>query len=337
MKKNIAILAGGNSSEYFISLQSAETVAKGLSAQKYNVYTVLIKNKEWTLQNQLNCSIVINKNDFSFNDNGQKTTFDCVVSEIHGRPGEDGRLQGYFDMLNVPYIGCSAITSALTFNKFHCNIFLKNFGINIAKAELIKAGIKYNKAAIINTVGLPCFVKPNAGGSSFGISKVKNIEDFDKAALSALEESEEAIIEEFIPGREITCCVYKLKGKLISLPLAEIISKNEFFDYQAKYNADLNEEIVPAPISAELTATCKKLSEKVYNLLSCSGIVRVDFILSGNTFFLLEINTIPGVTAESIVPKMIATSGTTIGKVMGELIEDRLAKNEALTYDVKIS
>jgi len=320
MKKNIAVLAGGNSSEHFISLQSAETISKSINREKYNVYTVLIINQEWTIQNKSLQGVSINKDNFTFTSEGEVVNFDCVFSAIHGAPGENGQLQSYFEMLEIPFTGCNSFVSALTFNKYQCNIFLKEFGINVAKASLIGKNSPFNSAKIIEKIGLPCFVKPNAGGSSFGISKVKVSSDFENAAQEAFKESNEVIAEEFIEGREITCGVYKVNGEFNILPLAEIISKNEFFDYEAKYNSELNQELVPAPLSKELTLECQELTKKIYSTLNCNGIVRVDYILSNEKFYLLEINTIPGMTAESLVPKMINESGRTLTKVTDEII-----------------
>lgn len=324
-KKNIAVLAGGNSSEFFISLKSAETIANELDKERYNVYTVQIKGNEWTLINNLNCGLIIHKNDFSFTDRGQKEKFDIVVSAIHGTPGEDGLLQGYFDMLKIPYVGSGVLASSLTFSKFYCNTFLNNFDIvNIAKSILIRMGTDYDANEIIAELNLPFFVKPNAGGSSFGISKVKKKEDLDKAIEEAFKEGDEIIIEEFIDGKEISCGIFKTKESEYNLPLGEIISKNEFFDYQAKYDSNFSEEIIPAKISEELTEECQNITSELYDALNCKGITRMDFILKENKFWFLEANTIPGMTKESIVPQMIRASGLTIKEVMNLLIDDVL-------------
>jgi len=322
-KKNIAVLAGGNSSEYFISLKSAETIANEIDKEKYNVYTVQIKGSEWTLINNLNCGLIIHKNDFSFTDRGQKEKFDLVVSAIHGTPGEDGLLQAYFDMIGMPYVGSGVLASSLTFSKFYCNTFLNNFDIlNIAKSLLIRKGTEYNTDEIIDELALPCFVKPNAGGSSFGISKVKKKEDLDAAIDSAFKESDEVIIEEYIAGDEIQCGIFKTKESEYKLPLVEIISKTEFFDYKAKYDPNFSEEIIPARISNELTEECQNITSELYDALNCKGIVRMDFILKDGEYWFLEANTIPGMTNESLVPQMIKKAGMTIKEVMSLLIED---------------
>ncbi len=322
---NIAILAGGNSSEFFISLKSAENIAKEIDKSKYTVFRVQIKQNEWTLLDDLSCGIPIDKNDFSFSYKGQKETFDLVISAIHGTPGEDGLLQAYFDMLSIPYVGSGVLASSLTFNKYYCNKYLKQTGaVNIAESVLIRKDKAYCLDEIIEKTALPCFVKPAAGGSSFGVSKVKKKEDFEKAVNEALKESNEVIVEQFIEGKEIQCGLFKTKGRCVVLPLVEIVSKNEFFDYQAKYDPDFADEIIPARISGELTAKCQNISSKLYDLLNCKGIVRIDFILQGDAFWFLEVNTVPGMTNESLVPQMIKKTDMTVKEIMSVLIEDTL-------------
>ncbi len=326
-KLNIAVLAGGNSSEFFISLKSSETIANSIDKDKYNVYVVQIKGNEWTLINDLNCGLMIHKNDFSFSDRGQKEKFDIVVSAIHGTPGEDGLIQAYFDMLSIPYVGSGVLTSSLTFNKYYCNTYLRNSSIvNIAKSLIVRKGNNYNTDEIVNQLGLPCFVKPNAGGSSFGISKVKKTEDIEKAIDEAFKESGEVIIEEFIKGDEIQCGIFKTKEKEYALPLVEIVSKNEFFDYQAKYDPNFSEEIIPARISDDLTIKCQQISSELYDELNCKGIVRMDFILKEGNYWFLEANTVPGMTSESLVPQMIEKANMTIKEVMSLLIDDAMNK-----------
>lgn len=324
-KINIAVLAGGDSSEFHISLQSADAIAENLDKNKYNVYVVQMKGNEWTLMNDLNCGIIINKNDFSFAVKGQKEKFDIVFPAIHGTPGENGLVQGYFEMLGIPLIGSGVLSSSLTFNKYYCNNFLRPFEIvNIAKSVLVKKDELFIVEDILQYVGLPCFVKPDAGGSSFGITKVKKAEDITFAIDEAFKESGSVIIEEFIEGIELSCGIFKAKGKLYPLPPAEIVSKNEFFDYQAKYDSNYNEEIIPARISEELRERCKQITSEVYELLNSSGIARMDFILKDNEFWFLEANTIPGMTHESIIPKMIRSSGMTFSEVADLLISDHL-------------
>jgi D-alanine-D-alanine ligase len=313
-----AVLYGGNSSEFNISVQSAEHIAQSLIDEGYTVYKVLIKADCWTAYDEQGNEFPVDKNDFSINGK----PFDLAFPAIHGTPGEDGLLQGYFQALNIPFTGSSLLTSALTFNKFFCNQYLRNYDINMARSVLIRKGQNYSADAIIEKLGLPCFVKPNQGGSSFGITKVKEKSDFDAAVNHAFTESDEVLVEEFIEGTEITCGLFKTSDKDYVFAPAEIVSKNEFFDYQAKYDSNYNEEIVPARISETLTQEVQKLSSDIYNWLNCSGIVRIDYILKGNRFYFLEVNTIPGMTAESIVPKMMKHAGMTYGQAADLIIRD---------------
>ena len=322
MKKNIAVVVGGNSSEYFISLQSGEYIANSIDKNKFNVYVVTIKGNDWELSSDLYCGLIINKNDFSFNDNGQKVKFDCAYIAIHGTPGEDGKLQSYFEMINLPYVGCNVLTSALTFNKYFCNTFLLQSDILMANSVLVKKGNKIDTKKIIAETGLPCFVKPNEGGSSFGISKVKKEEELIPAIEKAYKESNQVIIEQFIDGKEITVGLVKTKNKDYIFAPIEIISDNEFFDYEAKYNNDKNQEIIPARISDELTKESQNLASEIYDILDCSGIVRVDYILSNNKFYFLEINTIPGMTKESLLPKEIREYGVDFKELLTEIINN---------------
>lgn len=328
MKKNIAVIGGGNSSEYFISLQSAETIAKAIDKEKYNVYTVQIKNNDWELTSEQFCGIPINKNDFSFNDNGQKVKFDCAYIAIHGTPGEDGKLQSYFEMIGLAYTSCNVLCSSLTFNKYFCNTYLKQRNIKVANSVLIKKTEKINTKNIIENVGLPCFVKPNEGGSSFGISKVKSEKELLPSIEKAFKESSQVIIEQFVEGREITSGLVKINNKEFIFPLTEVISVNEFFDYEAKYNAEETKEITPAPLDNKLTEKCKLLSSKIYDYLNCSGIVRIDYILNNNEFNFLEINTVPGMSAASIVPKQIKAYGLNFTDLLSEIIEEAINRKK---------
>ena len=324
MKKNIAVVVGGNSSEYFISLKSGEYIANNIDKDKFNVYVVTIKGSDWELTSDLYCGLIINKNDFSFNDNGQKVKFDCAYIVIHGTPGEDGKLQSYFEMINLPYVGTNVLTSALTFNKYFCNTFLRQSDILMANSVLVKKGDKIDTKKLIANIGLPCFVKPNEGGSSFGISKVKKEDELIPAIEKAYEESKQVIIEQFIDGKEITVGLVKTKNKDYIFTPIEIISDNEFFDYEAKYNDAKNQEIIPARISNELTKKSKNLASEIYDILDCSGIVRVDYILSNNKFYFLEINTIPGMTKESLLPKEIREYGLDFKKLLSEIIDNSI-------------
>lgn len=328
MKKNIAVIAGGNSSEYYISLQSAETIANEIDKEKYNVYTVLIKDNEWELTSGLYCGIPIDKNDFSFNNNDQKVKFDCAYITIHGTPGEDGKLQSYFEMIGLPYTSCNVLCSSLTFNKYFCNTYLKQKGISVAESVLVKKRDIIDSESIIKKTGLPCFVKPNEGGSSFGISKVKIESELIPAINKASEESDQVIIEQFIEGREITSGLVKVNEKEYLFPLIEIKSPNEFFDYEAKYDHQETQEITPAPIDEKLTAQCKKLSLQIYDYLNCSGIVRIDYILHNGKFNFLELNTVPGMTPASLVPKQIVESGLNFSNLLSEIIDEAIEKRK---------
>ena len=324
MKKNIAVITGGDSSEYYISLQSAETIANGIDKEKFNVYMVLIKGNDWELSSDFHCGIPINKNDFSFNDNGQKVKFDCAYISIHGTPGEDGKLQSYFEMIGLPYVSCDVLCSSLTFNKYFCNTYLKQLGVSIPESVLVKKQNAINTKQIIKKTGLPCFVKPNEGGSSFGISKVKTESELIPAINKAFQESDQVIIEQFIDGREITAGLVKVQKKEYLFPLTEIKTANEFFDYKAKYDNKETQEITPAPIDNNLTAECKKLSSSIYDHLNCRGIVRIDYIINDGKLYFLELNTIPGMTSVSLVPKQIKEYGINFTNLLSEIIEDAI-------------
>lgn len=326
MKKNIAVIAGGNSSEYYISLQSAETISNEIDKEKFNVYTVLLKGNEWELTSDLFCGIPIDKNDFSFNDNGQKVKFDCAYITIHGTPGEDGKLQSYFEMIGLPYTSCNVLCSSLTFNKYFCNTYLKQKGISVANSVMVRKQDPIDPESIIKKTGLPCFVKPNEGGSSFGISKVKIESELIPAIDKAFKESDQVIIEQFKKGREITSGLVKVNEKEYLFPLTEIKSPNEFFDYEAKYDDKETQEITPAPIEEALAVQCKKLSSKIYDYLNCNGIVRIDYILHEGNFNFLEINTVPGMSAASLVPQQVKEHGISFRNLLTEIIEEAISK-----------
>ena len=319
--KTIAIAAGGDSSEFEISVKSAEEVCKILSA-RYKVYVIVIKGTSWYWEDKKGRYHNIDKNDFSLTYDDNQIKFDGVFIAIHGTPGENGLLQGYFDMIGIPYTSCSAFCSALTFNKQACKLFLKEYGITMAKAVLIRKANKIDITDIINQVGLPCFVKPNDSGSSFGVTKVKKKEGLLPAVEVAFKESDQVLIEAFMNGREIACGVVKTKTKTIVLPLVEIISKNEFFDYEAKYIPGNSEEVTPADTPATLTKEIQRISLLIYELLGCKGIVRVDFIIIGEEPWFIEINTIPGMTKESLVPKEAAAAGISLEELYSMAVEN---------------
>ncbi len=324
MKKNIAVVAGGNSSEYVISINSTAQIVKILDKEKYDVYTVMIKDTEWIVKSEEFCDVIVNKDDFSFSLNNQKIKFDCALILIHGTPGEDGKLQGYFDTLNIPYTSANTLASAITFNKVFSKNYLKPFDIPLAKFVSIRKGDIIDANQIINITGLPCFVKPNCGGSSFGISKVKEKEKLLKAIGEAFKKDHEVIIEEFLEGRELTCGLVKTQKDIFIFPPTEIVSKNEFFDYEAKYTEGMADEITPAPISEKLTKEVQNLSSQIYDIFQLNGIVRVDYIYSKNKLYFMEVNTVPGMSAASIVPQQIKAAGLNLKDVFTEVIEDTL-------------
>lgn len=321
--KTIAIVAGGDSSEWVISVKSAAQMKNWIDPSLYISYVVQIRQNNWVvLVNET--EIPVDRNDFSFQLGDSKVTFDAVVMAIHGTPGEDGKLQSYFDMLNIPYTTCGVLCAALTFNKYACKIFLKEFEITTAKAVLIKQGQSINSKAIVEKLGLPCFVKPNEAGSSFGVTKVNDADSLQQAIEHALTEGNEVIIEEFIKGTEITQGLYKTRDGFDILPITEVVSKKEFFDYEAKYTTGMSEEITPARIAPELAEKCSLISSKIYEALGCKGIVRIDYIIRNNEFYFLEINTVPGMSPNSIIPQQIKAKGKTVTEVYNVILADIL-------------
>ena len=318
--KTIAIVAGGDSSEFEISLKSAEEVGKKLSST-YIVYIIMIQGTNWYWEDQKGRYHNIDKNDFSLITDEYRIRFDGVFIAIHGTPGENGLLQGYFDMMRIPYTSCDAFCSALTFNKHACKLFLKEYKIPMAEAILIRKGERFEPDSIIKQTGLPCFVKPNDSGSSFGVTKVKQKEELLPAIETAFRESNQVMIETFMNGREVACGVVKTKNKTYVLPVTEIISKNEFFDYEAKYTPGKSDEITPADLPAGITNEIRRLSLLIYELLGCNGIVRVDFIVIGEKPWFLEINTVPGMTQESLVPKQAAAAGIELEELYSMVVE----------------
>jgi len=319
--KKVAVIEGGYSSEKSVSIKSAQTVFDNLDRTKFDPTRVLIDENEWTAYDQEG-KYSIDKNDFSFIKNGTKHNFEYAFIVIHGTPGEDGKLQGYFDMIGIPYNTSSAAITSLTFQKFHCNQFLKNFGVNVAEAVLIKHGDKINEEAVLNKVGLPCFVKPTDGGSSFGVTKVKAKEELNNAIRTAFEHGSEVIVEANIEGREVTNGVYRDNEGIKILPITEIISENEFFDYEAKYNGQSN-EVTPADLDSEMRIKIKALTHHVYDILGMKGVARVDYIIdSSNTPFVIEINSVPGMSKESIVPQMAAIDEIGMEELFGRVIDN---------------
>jgi D-alanine-D-alanine ligase len=319
--RTIAIAAGGDSSEFEISVKSANEVSKVLSS-RYVVYVIMIRGINWYWEDQKGRFHNIDKNDFTLVADDFHIRFDAVFIAIHGTPGENGLLQGYFDMLKIPYTSCSSFCSALTFNKQACKLFLKEYKIPMADAVLIRKGEHFDPLRLVKYIGMPCFVKPNDSGSSFGVTKVKKKEDLLTAVERAFQESDEVLVEAFMNGREVACGVIKTKSKALVLPVTEIISKNEFFDYEAKYTAGKSDEVTPARMPSKITDEIQRLSSEIYDHLGCNGIVRVDFIVIGEKPYFLEINTVPGMTEESLVPKQAVAAGIKLEELYSMVIEN---------------
>ncbi|MDG1475820.1 MAG: D-alanine--D-alanine ligase [Vicingaceae bacterium] len=317
--KNVAIIEGGYSHEKIISLQSAETVFQNIDKTLYNPIKVRIDEKGW-FAFVGDERVEVNRDDFSFRD----TKFDIAFIVIHGTPGEDGKLQAYFEMLNVPYTTCGHFAATLTFNKFACNRYLKTFGIKVADAVLIRKKDVINSAEIITKIGLPCFVKPNDGGSSFGITKVEKESELKKAIELALSHGTQAIIECFMSGREVTNGIYKGAKGIVSLPITEIITDNGFFDFDAKYKGESN-EITPADLSNELTKKVKAVTKEIFELLDLKGIARADYIIQDDEPYLIEINTVPGMSAASLIPQMAEHEGIALEDMLNEVINGAIS------------
>lgn len=318
MKKNIALIYGGNSSEWQISIQSGKFVASHIDKDRYNVYEVLLRGASWSVG-----GTEIDKTDFSLTVGGEKIRFDMAFILIHGTPGENGLLQGYLEMLGVPFNTCSAFVSALTFDKHSCKRFLDFAGVKMAKDLFLRRGSEYTPAEIVRELGLPLFVKPSNGGSSFGVTKVKHEDELAAAMEEAFKECDSVLIEEALRGRELTNGIYCEGGRLITLPVTEIITEREFFDYDAKYLGESN-EVCPAEIPETLSEKVREMTAFIYNYLGCKGLVRMDYILNGEDIYFLEINTVPGMTPMSLVPGQVRTAGIDLQQFFTTLIEESL-------------
>ena len=322
----IALLAGGNSSEREIALQSAAQIHAALDTTKYDVTLIDLNGRSWSHTTPDGRKWEMDKNDFSITIDGTKTIFEYALILIHGTPGEDGRLQGYLDMMEIPYSSCSMTSSVITFDKATTKRTLAG-RVNLAREVFLRRGEAYNAEEVVAELGLPLFVKPNASGSSFGVTKVRQIEELDEAIKLALTESEEVLIEEAITGREMGCGVMIVGGKEYIFPVTEIIAKNDFFDYEAKYTAGMSDEITPADITPEVKAELNRMTLDAYKACRCSGVVRVDFIVTeeGKPYF-IELNSIPGMSGGSIVPKQAREMGMSLGKLYELIIEDTRRK-----------
>ncbi len=316
---NVAIVAGGDSREYGISVKSGKQVELHIDREKFTPFLIVIRGDKWNYRIGLKI-FPIDKNDFSLTIGRRKIRFDIVFVAIHGTPGENGKLQGYFDLLRIPYTSSDVTTSAITFNKSFCKDVVRSYGINTAKSiHLFRNGVN-PESNILTQLALPVFVKPNNGGSSVGMSKVNHENELGAALAKAFLEDSEVLAEEFIKGRELTCGVLRTEGRIIAFPVTEIIPKTEYFDYDAKYKKGMAEEVVPADISGERSLQCQSISKLLYEKLNCKGVVRFDYIFTGSAFYFLEVNTVPGMSTASIVPKMARAHGWSFGELITRLI-----------------
>ncbi len=322
--KNIAIVYGGNSGEFEISMGSAKMVKENLSKDKYKVFLIEIKGTDWNYYDELGNKTAIDKSDFSLTLPSESVHFDAAFNSIHGNPGEDGRLQAWFDMLKIPYTSCGVDASVLSFNKYYCNRFVSSFGVKTAASLSFTKDETIKEEKIIAELGLPLFVKPVSNGSSVGVSKVKKATDLKSALAEAFRYDRRIIIEEAIIGREIACGLMFSKGEMQVFPLAEIVSKNEFFDYEAKYTHGKADEIVPAPLNEEIATDIQAVSSFLYRKMDCKGFVRFDYILTENELYFLELNSIPGMSAVSIIPKQAQAFGLTLRELFEMALEEAL-------------
>ncbi len=327
LKRTIAIVCGGDSSEHDVSMHSAQGLYSFFDKERYNIYIVDVKGIDWHVELEDGTSAPIDKNDFSFIENGKHIEFDYAYITIHGAPGENGIMQGYFDLIHLPYSTSGVLVEALTFDKYVLNNYLRGFGVNVADSILLRRGEEYNEEEIEKRLSMPCFVKPAADGSSFGVSKVKNIDQLAPALRVAFMESDEVMIEGFLDGTEISQGVYKTKDKSIVFPATEVVTSNEFFDYNAKYNGQV-QEITPARINPDTAKRVAAETSRIYDILHANGIIRIDYIISkdkeGNDVInMLEINTTPGMTATSFIPQQVRAAGLDIKEVLSEIVENQ--------------
>lgn len=319
--KTIAIVSGGNSSEFGISVKSAAAVSRAIAAM-YHSYIIMIKGSEWYWEEPSGQVYKVDKNNFTIKLPDRHIRFDAAFIAIHGSPGEDGLLQAYFEMIGLPYTGCNTFTSALTFNKNACKSFLRDHAVKMARSVMISRDNIPDPGTLAGKIGLPMFIKPNESGSSFGVSKVSRTAEIMPAIELALTESAEVLAEEFMDGTEVACGVIRTSGETIILPLTEIVSKNVFFDFEAKYDPSKADEITPARLPDNITAAVQKAGADISSYLGCRGLVRLDFIIVGDEPMFIELNTIPGITEESIVPKQMDEYGIRPGELYSKLIED---------------
>ena len=325
LKKNIAIVCGGDSSEHDVSLRSAQGLYSFFDKERYNVYIVDIKGQDWHVELSDGTTARIDRNDFSFVEDGKATLFDYAYITIHGTPGENGLLQGYFDLIGLPYSTSGVLVEAMTFDKFVLNQYLRGYGVSVAESLLIRKGYEelVSDDEIERQIGMPCFVKPAADGSSFGVTKVKNADQLAPAIRKAMMESPEVMVESFLEGTEITQGCYKTREKTVLLPITEVVTSNEFFDYDAKYNGQV-QEVTPARISPEVAERVGKITSHIYDILHCNGIIRIDYIVSPQgKINMLEVNTTPGMTATSFIPQQVRAAGLSMTDVLSDIVENQ--------------
>lgn len=325
-KRHIAIIAGGDSSEYPVSIRSARNILNNMDQERFNPRIVEIRQQEWSVWDHNEERYPINRHDFSWTENGNVCRFDAIFNCIHGTPGENGLIQSYAQLIGIPITGCAAFTSSLTFNKYYCNQFLKQCGIQAAPSVLLRKNDTIDARSIVRVVGIPCVVKPNNGGSSCGSSLVKSEENLQPAIDQAFNEDNEVIIESYLKGIEITCGLLNSSNGMVVFPLTQVVSKKDFFDFEAKYTPGMADEITPAPLPDEQTRSIKDLSASIYQLLGCRGVVRMDYILVDNTPYFLEVNTVPGMTHESVVPKQAASQGLSLTSLISLLLDEAIAR-----------
>lgn len=331
MKKNIAVITGGEASEVGISLKSAEVVCKHLNKDRYNAFKVIIDGNTWYVERNNPVRILIDKNDFSFTIEGHKITFDAVFVAIHGTPAEDGKLQGYFDLMKIPYNCCGVLQAALTFDKLRCKEYLAPFGVKTAKATLLK---KHEPIPANIGMDMPVFVKPNKNGSSYGASKVIDAADLNAAIANAFNYDTEILVEEYIQGTEVTCGLITINGVVTPMPLTEIRSKSDFFDYKAKYEGN-SQEVTPAEISAELTEKIQATSKMIYEKLDFKGMCRIDYIIKNGEYYMLEVNSVPGLSEESIVPQQARAMGINLEALFELSVEESIKSSLAVGSSIQ--
>jgi D-alanine-D-alanine ligase len=325
LKRNIAIVCGGDSSEHDVSLRSAQGLFSFFDKERYNVYIVDIKGQDWHVELPGGITAKIDRNDFSFVEDGKAKLFDYAYITIHGTPGENGILQGYFDLVDIPYSTSGVLIEAMTFDKFVLNQYLRGYGVSVADSLLIRRGYEdlVSEDQIEQRIGMPCFVKPATDGSSFGVSKVKNKDQLAPALRKAMLESDEVMVEQYLAGTEITVGIYKTNEKTVILPITEVVTQNEFFDYDAKYNGQV-QEITPARISEDWARRAREITSHIYDILHCNGIIRIDYIISKDgKITMLEVNTTPGMTPTSFIPQQVKAAGMTMTEVLTDIVENQ--------------